>query len=144
MTDLRTIEGCHSIKRQLIWPKFCKALVTRCTLWKSRVTLLFYFWITIKYILTKKNSFYLWHFIGTPSTQRLLHVLFTFSVKALQQNRPIKWKQAPQGTIFNQVWILHGKKISCKKFHVRTQQKLSRSYVLKLFQTVWYILLVTI
>ena len=27
--------------------------------------------------------------------------------------------------------ILHGKRISCKKFHVRTQQKLSRSYVLK-------------
>ena len=32
-----------------------------------------------------------------------MHVFSTFTVKALWQNRPMKWKQAPWGTIFNQV-----------------------------------------
>ena len=32
MVDLRTFKGCYSIKRQLLWLKFCKALVTRYVL----------------------------------------------------------------------------------------------------------------
>ena len=32
MADLWTLKGCYSIKRQIIWLKFCKALVARCAL----------------------------------------------------------------------------------------------------------------
>ena len=39
-------------------------------------------------------------------------------------------KTSPLTYHFNQVWTLHGKGISCKKFHVKTQQKFLRSYVL--------------
>ena len=32
MADLRTFKSCYSIKRQLVQPKFCMALVTRYVL----------------------------------------------------------------------------------------------------------------
>ena len=64
VTNLRILKGCYSIKRQLVWLKFCKASFTRYVLsyYRNSVHLdcLFQFWVHPP-LWTRQLVAILWH-----------------------------------------------------------------------------------